>query len=166
VGRLVVVDALPFFSLLFQADATAESVAPAATTFRDAMLATPKEQADAMQAAAVARLVKTESARSAVVAAALRSDRATVANASYELMTTDLRPELGRIQAPVSVIYAYDALFGQTAAFVDALYRSAYAGLANASSMRFVRIDDSFHFVMLDQPQRFAEALEAALVTD
>ena len=71
-------------------------------------------------------------------------------------MTTDLRPELGRIQAPVEVVYAYDPLYGIPAASVDATFANAYAGTRGIS---FKRIDGSFHFVMLDQPQAFAEAV-------
>ncbi|VTP67651.1 Uncharacterised protein [Leclercia adecarboxylata] len=36
---------------------------------------------------------------------------------------------------------------------VDAMYRQAYA---SAKDIHFTRIDDSFHFVMLDQPERFS----------
>ncbi|MBB1603589.1 alpha/beta hydrolase [Variovorax sp. UMC13] len=163
VGGLVVVDALPFFSLLFDPAATVATSTPDAAVFRDNLLSAPKAQADALQAASVARLVKTPSARAAVVEAALRSDRTTVANASYELMTTDLRSELERIRVPVQVIYAWDPLYGVPAAAVDARFRGAYAGLAKA---RFTRIDDSFHFVMLDQPQRFVDALRTSLEPD
>lgn len=163
VGGLVVVDALPFFSLLFDPAATVATSTPGAAVFRNNLLSAPKAQADALQAASVARLVKTPSERAAVVEAALRSDRTTVANASYELMTTDLRPELARIRVPVQVIYAWDPLYGVPAAAVDARFRGAYAGLAKA---RFTRIDDSFHFVMLDQPQRFVEALRTSLEPD
>lgn len=156
VGRLIVVDALPFYTLLINPMATAEAAAPQAAAFRDAMLAAPPAQAEAMQRTAIERLAKTAEARPALVEAALRSDRKTVADATYELMTTDLRPELARIQAPVEVVYAYDPLFGIPAASVDATFANAYAGTPHIS---FKRIDGSFHFVMLDQPQAFAEAV-------
>jgi len=113
-----------------------------------------------MQAASIGRLAKTASARPALVAAGLASDRATVAAATYELMTTDLRPELGRITAPVKVIYAYDAIYGVPAQSIDDLFRTAYAGLATAG---FDRVDGAFHFVMLDQPQAFAALVRSAL---
>jgi len=140
--------------------ATVEKASPRAAAFRDAMIAAPAEQAQAMQAASIARLVKTETARPALIAAGQRSDRVTVANATYELMTTDLRPELSRIEVPVEVIYAYDPIYGVPAGNIDELFRSAYAGLAGAD---FKRIDGSFHFVMLDQPEPFAAAVEAFL---
>ncbi|WP_243054734.1 alpha/beta fold hydrolase [Pseudomonas sp. BP01] len=156
VGRLMVVDALPFYTLLIDPTATAETAAPQAATFRDGMLLAPAAQAEAMQRTAIDRLAKTTAARPALVEAALRSDRRAVADATYELMTTDLRPELGSIQSPVQVVYAYDPLYGIPAASVDATFANAYAGARNIS---FKRIDGSFHFVMLDQPQAFAEAV-------
>lgn len=98
-GRLMVVDALPFYSLLMNPAATVDSVTPQAAAFRDGLMTASDAQADAMQAAAIARLVKTEDARASVIEASLASDRKTVANATYELMTTDLRDELGRISS-------------------------------------------------------------------
>ncbi len=156
VARLMIVDALPFYTLLIDPSATIDTARPHAAALRDAMLAAPAEQAEAMQSAAVARLVKTEAARPALIATGIRSDRSMVADSMYELMTTDLRPELGRIQAPVQVVYAYDPLYGVPASNVDTLFDTAYASAPTAS---FRRIDGSFHFVMLDQPVVFAEAV-------
>ena len=115
-------------------------------------MAAPTDQANAMQSAAIARLVKTEAARPVVIAAGVRSDRKTVADATYELMTTDLRSELKRITTPVEVIYAYDKMYGVPPASIDATFQNAYA---STPQVRFKRIDDSFHFVMLDQPDAF-----------
>ncbi|MCX2890205.1 MULTISPECIES: alpha/beta hydrolase [unclassified Pseudomonas] len=156
VGRLMVVDALPFYTLLIDPAATAATAAPHAARLRDAQLGAPAPQAEAMQRTAIERLAKTPAARPALIDAALRSDRQTVADATYELMTTDLRPELGRIQVPVEVVYAYDPLYGMPAASVDATFRNAYAGTPHIS---FTRIDGSFHFVMLDQPRAFTGAV-------
>ena len=149
VGRLMVVDALPFYSLLMNPTATVDSDTPQAKVFRNALLSATDEQADAMQAAAIARLVKTEDARASVVETGLASDRSTVAKATYELMTI-----------PVEVVYAYDPIYGVPADRIDATFRSAYA---RADTAQFIRIDDSFHFVMLDQPEEFAQAVRAFL---
>lgn len=141
-----------FIRCYFDSSATSETAAPRATQMRDAILAASPEQNETMQHASIARLAKTEAIRPSLVDAAIKSDRKTVADAVYELMTTDLRPELGRIKVPVEVIYAYDELYGVPASNVDAMYRSAYASTPEVS---FSRIDGSFHFVMLDQPERF-----------
>ncbi|HDS1817694.1 TPA: alpha/beta hydrolase [Pseudomonas putida] len=160
VARLMIVDALPFYTLIMDPSATRETAAPHAAALRDALLASPPEQAEALQRASIARLVKSEAARPALLAAAMGSDRQTTAEATYELMTTDLRPELDRIQVPVEVVYAYDPIYGIPAANVEATFRNAYATTPNIS---FKRIDASFHFVMLDQPQAFANAVSAFL---
>ncbi|HEY0052711.1 MAG TPA: hypothetical protein VGB49_04795 [Caulobacteraceae bacterium] len=49
---------------------------------------------------------------------------------------------------------------GRPASVIDEIYRANYAGLEGA---RLVRIDGAYHFVMDDQPERFAEAVEDAL---
>lgn len=158
VGRLLIVDALPFYSLLFDPAATVAGVTPRATGFRDGMLAASPEQFAASQTAAIAGLVKTEAARPKLIAEGGASDRATVANATYELMTTDLRPELKAITAPVEVVYAYDPVYGVPAATIDATFRAAYAATPIVS---FTRIEGSFHFAMIDQPEAFTRAVVA-----
>ncbi len=152
----MIVDAMPFYTLLFDPSATSETAAPHAAAMRDAMLAATPEQVDAMQQASIARLAKTEAARPSLVAAGINSDRKTMADAMYELMVTDLRPELGRIKVPVEVVYAYDLHYGVEASQIDAMFRNAYASTPNIS---FRRIDGSFHFIMLDQPELFAGAV-------
>ncbi len=160
VGRLMIVDALPFYTLMIDPAATTETAVRHATTTRDWLLGQSPEQIKESQRTSIIRLVKTEAARPALVAAGVNSDRKTVADAVYELMITDLRPELARIKAPIEIVYAYDPLFGIPAASVDAMYRQAYA---SAPDIHFTRIDDSFHFVMLDQPERFSSAVESFL---
>lgn len=159
-GRLMIVDALPFYTLMINPAATSETALSQATATRNWLLVQSQEQRMASQKVSVARLVKTETVRPALIAAGINSDTKTVANAMYELMITDLRPELVHIKTSIEVVYAYDALFGVPAAGVDAMYRQAYA---SASDIHFTRIDDSFHFIMLDQPERFSSAVKAFL---
>lgn len=160
VSRLMIVDALPFYSLIIDPTATSETAARHATTTRDWLLGQSAEQMAEYQKASIAGLAKTEAVRPALVAAGINSDRETVANAVYELMITDLRPELVRIRAPIEVVYAYDFLFGIPVTRVDAMYRQAYA---SAPDTHFTRIDDSFHFIMLDQPEKFSSVVASFL---
>ncbi|MEG0001914.1 alpha/beta fold hydrolase [Comamonas sp.] len=159
VGRLVVADALPFYSLLFNPAATVETAAPGARALRDAWLATTQEQLAAMQEAGAARLATGASSRAAVSRWGRDSDRLTVAQAAYELAITDLRPELARITAATTVIYAHHPSYGAVES-VDGAFAAAYQGLGHAS---LVRIDHSRHFVMLDQAERFNAAVVEAL---
>lgn len=160
VGRLMIVDALPFYMLMIDPAATSESASQRAIATRDWILAQSPDEFVAFQKTSIARLAKTEAVRPALLAAGLSSDRRTLADAVYELMITDLRPELDRIRAPIEIVYAYDALFGVPASSVDEMYRRAYT---NAPDIHFTRIDDSFHFIMLDQPERFSSAVQSFL---
>lgn len=159
VGRLVIVDALPFYSLLFSPAATVDTATPGARALRDAWLAATDQQLDAMQDAGAARLATHAESRAAVARWGRNSDRLTVAQAAYELAITDLRPELPKISAPTTVVYAHHPSYGPVEP-VDGLFSAAYQGLGKA---RLVRIDDSRHFVMLDQPDAFNEAVAQAL---
>jgi pimeloyl-ACP methyl ester carboxylesterase len=82
------------------------------------------------------------------------SDPGVVSRATHDLMTTDLTPQLPRIRAPLTVVYASpDA---QANAAIDRSFAHAYAPARNA---RLVRVDNSGHMVMLDRPARFRAAL-------
>lgn len=80
-----------------------------------------------------------------------RSDSGVVAHATRELANTDLTPELPRIKAPLTVVYAVPTT-PQDAAAIDRLYRSSYAG---AKGARLRRVPGATHMIMYSQPQRF-----------
>lgn len=160
VGRVMVVDALPFFSVLFGPTVTVEAVRPQAAAFHDAVIAQAPEAFAAGQDRVMAGLIKTPEARVAPIAWSLATDRGVMARATYDVMTTDLRGDLARITAPVTVLYARDP--GMVAVFsrVDPLYTDNYATL---KGVRLRPVDGAFHFVMLDQPQAFAAEVETFL---
>jgi N-formylmaleamate deformylase len=87
-----------------------------------------------------------------------RSDPDVVAQAMHELSSMDLGPQLARIRAPMMVVYASPD--PQARAALD---RSFTAAFAPARGARLVRIDDSGHMVMLDQPARFQAELRSFL---
>jgi len=161
VGRAMVVDMLPFMGVLFRGpNATPETMRDFADQVRD--------QTQSLHGIAwayvaqhnMASMVKTERLRGAPILHAQSSDRGVAARALHELMVTDLRPELANIKAPVTVLYVQAPNLPLDAAQTDAVYRRAYAGLRHA---RLMRVDDAYHFIMFDQPQRFAAELKAFL---
>lgn len=90
------------------------------------------------------------------------SDQHTVANAFHELIVTDLRPEVARITAPVTVLYVQPANTPTPVSpeQFDATMAGLYAGAPNA---RMVKIDDSRHFIQWDQPARFVGEVAARM---
>ena len=76
-----------------------------------------------------------------------------------EDLETDVRPQLAGIKTPTTLLYPYETTQGPVAG-VTALYSNAYATMPN---IRFVRIDDSRHFIMYDQPAAFDKAVQTFL---
>jgi pimeloyl-ACP methyl ester carboxylesterase len=86
------------------------------------------------------------------------SDPDVVARATHELALLDLAPELPRIKAPLTVVYA--GMDASRSAGIARTYAAAYAGAKDAE---LVRIENSGHMVMYDQPARFRAALKGFL---
>ncbi|MEQ1781606.1 MAG: alpha/beta hydrolase [Hyphomonadaceae bacterium] len=159
-SRVMVVDALPFYSLLYGPTATAEAALPFAEQARTQILAMPDDKFAAAQTQTMAMMSNTEATRPTLVDWSVRSDRHVMAQAMYDAMIDDARPLLPAIKAPVTVLYAWDATMGQPQELADDTFQGAYAGLPTA---KLTRIDGSFHFIMLDQPAAFAAAVTAFL---
>ncbi len=155
VGKLMIVDSLPFYSVLFNPGATVAAVEPQARAMRDQIAALDDASFAAQQNMMTARLVKTPERRQTVIDWSAASDRATFAQAMYEVMTTDMRGELANVSTPITVVYAADAAMAPDAV-IDGLYRGQYGPAPNKT---FVRIDGAFHFIMLDQPAAFQAAV-------
>lgn len=158
IARMVVVDSLPFFPLIFNPAATPELAAPQAEAMRAGIIAQDDATFAASQRAGVTSLVRNPAYHAQVVEWSIASDRETFAGAIHALMTTDLRPRLGDITAPVTVLAAANPYATRT--YVEPLFRDAYSGLNGAE---IVVIEDSFHFIMFDQPAAFEAALRAGL---
>ena len=160
VSRLMVVDSLPFFGLLFGPGTTVDMVTGRGAQMRDGMANGTQEAYAAMETQAIANLVKDPDGRAIATKWALDSDKRVVAQAFYDDLTTDVRPALPKIATPVTMLYPWDAATGRPQAAFDALYTGAYATLPGA---KVKRIDASFHFIMLDQPVAFAAEVETFL---
>lgn len=160
VGRLMSVDSLPFFGALMGPTATVETVRPSAERMT-AMLATASE-ADflAGQRQTANGMSKNAAERERIVEWSLATDRQALAAAMRDVMLTDARPGLAAMTTPVTALYAADAEGGAPAAMADAMWSSQYVGLPGVT---LIRIDGSRHFIMADQPERFAEAVDAFL---
>jgi len=160
VQSVLVVDSLPFFAVLMDPRATVETVKPMAETMRTRVASAYGKPADAaaIEANVKSLALKPESIAKMKLWAAAADPRVT-GQALYEDLTTDIRPDLAAIKTRVTLIVPWnDQAFGEDRTL--AFYRKQYATLPGVT---FVGIGDAGHFVMLDQPQRFAEEVEAFL---
>jgi len=93
-----------------------------------------------------------------------RSDIGATADFAAQVMTADLRPRLPGIKVPVVEISPFNApdfaAMGVDEARKTGYYRMLLAGI---EKLEVVSISPARHFVMFDQPEKFATALDAAL---
>ena len=160
IGRVMSVDSLPFFSALFGSQITAETARPFADQTAAGILAADEAGFRASQTQSAIGLARDPATRAAMVEWSMTSDRQAMAAAIRDVMTTDVRPGLASMATPVWALYAADADGGAPAAMAEGLWTREYAALPG---VRLIRVDGSRHFIMADQPARFAELVDQFL---
>lgn len=163
VGPLVIVDILPYPPAAQQPTATPETMKPQAEALRKGMLAQSPEQRRQMQTAVLQTMI-TDSSKQALAAKwADASDPNTVAQAMYELLTTDLLPELARVKVPTLIIGTWIGLRQyMSREQVEKNFREQYASLAG---YKFVMAEKAKHFVMFDEPEFLFEEMDNFLAS-
>lgn len=101
-----------------------------------------------------------------LAASSSRSNIGATADFAAQVMALDLRPRLGAISVPVVEISPFNApdfaAMGVDEDRKTAYYRMLLAGVAK---LEVVSIPRARHFVMFDQPEQFAAALDGALAS-
>lgn len=160
IARVMTVDSSPFFPSLIARETTAADVQPLAEIARGAILFFGDEALRAQGA----QLGQNLGGAADAVFGTLGwqgGDRRVLAQGLYEVMTTDLRPALPRITAPVTVVYGWSAAEDSPRAQVDALFRDGYRTLRAPPT--YERIEGAQHMVMVDRPAAFAAAMDRFL---
>ncbi len=159
VGRLMIVDTLPFFGAVVGANDVAAAM-PHAASMRDRILNGSQEDYAQGERAFIPSLVKSPEGIKLVTEWALASDKSVVAQAMFEDMTTDLRSKVAEIKTPTTILYAWDTSSRLPQAVADGMYQRSFATMPNKT---IVRIDGSYHFIMLDQPDLFVQQVDQFL---
>jgi pimeloyl-ACP methyl ester carboxylesterase len=152
-GKLLIVDSLPFYGMLFGPGATPDSVRPMVEQMRAGLVS----GTSALQAPP--HMSNTDGGKAKIGAWLQSSDRKTVGEALVEDATTDFRPDLPAISAvPVTVMYAVPS--PDAKAMIAGIYGQAYKALP---TVKLVPVGGSEHFIMLDQAARFEAEVESFL---
>ena len=160
VGRLMIVDALPFYSAMFGPAVTADQARPFAAQAAAGILAADETAFRAQQGQTAASLARDPAMRERIIDWSMASDRHAFAAAMSDVMTTDARPGLAVMTTPVTALYATDPDGGPPPAMAQALWEREYAALPG---VKVIRVDASRHFIMADQPLRFDELVDEFL---
>jgi pimeloyl-ACP methyl ester carboxylesterase len=156
IGRIMVVDAAPFFPSLISPQARVADVEPVARMGYQALMLLGDQ---ALRDAGSSLGIQLGGASNTVFDAIgwQGGDRTTLAQSLYEVMTLDLRPRLARVTAPVTVVYGWSANRTSPRAHVDHLFQQSFRGLPTPA--RFERIEGAEHMVMIDRPVPFMQAV-------
>ena len=159
IGRVMVVDSSPFFPSLVRSDATVGDVEPIA---RIAYQAVQFLDDETLRTQGRSLGLELGGAADTLFDAMgwQGGDRQVLAQALYEVMTLDLRGRLRDIRAPVTVVYGSSTDRTSPRRDLGRLLRASYA---NLPSTRFEPIAGAEHMVMIDQPTRFAAAVDRFL---
>lgn len=144
VGKLMVVDMLPQPAGLFGGSASGLG------SLADQIASTPSGR----------RLIGALVGRFGADASGMRSDADVVAQATHDLARTNLGPELPRIAAPMTVLFASPGTSSPDHARIVQQYRASYAG---ARTAKLRPVPESGHMIMYDQPKRFRAEMKAFL---
>jgi pimeloyl-ACP methyl ester carboxylesterase len=158
IGRGIAVDGAPFLPALIDPNATVESVTAKAKAMTDGMRGDPEKFAAGIRAF-MGSMMHDPNKFPAVIDASAKSDAKTTADSMFFMFQTDLRPDLGKITAPIVTIVADND--GQVPR--DALESIWHAEIDKVAHHELVVIEHAKHFVMLDQPDAFNAALDKAL---
>jgi pimeloyl-[acyl-carrier protein] methyl ester esterase len=133
---------------------------PAAEQTAQTLLALSDESFRAAQVGSAQGMTRDAALRVRLVDWTTGSDRKAMAAAMRDVLLTDARPGLANLSVPVTALYASDADGGAPAAQADQAWGHEYATLPG---VKLIRVDGSRHFIMADQPQRFAELVDQFL---
>lgn len=162
VGKLMIVDALPFIGTLFNPAATVDSVKPQAEQMAAMMRAQHGQHAptgpvsDPGPVSMVGGMSNQPAGRTAILGWMRAADARVTAQVFHDVMTTDMRGELAAVAAPVTLLYAQDDSL-MPAERAKAAFEPQYVGVAKFTAQM---VPGSRHFIMLDQPEAFAKAVD------
>jgi pimeloyl-ACP methyl ester carboxylesterase len=161
---IIAVDGLPFLPGIQRPGATVESSKAMAENMRNIMGNQTPEMTKASQKMYLPMMITDTTKMKFVAEMATQSDSKTIGEAMYELYTTDLRPEVSKIQCPVQLQGSWIGYkdYGATHATALKSYQEQVASIKKVS----VEINDTAkHFIFYDDPTWFYSKTDAFLKT-
>jgi len=158
--KMIIVDSYPFMSAAFNPNATEESTIPQANMMKKMILSTPDSAFAEQQKLTMATMMNDPKKIEIATTWSLNSSRETIAEAMYELMTTDLRDKVSEIKIPILVLGSWYAAkdYGITKEMIERRYKSQFQGV---SSVEIKIAATAKHFIMWDEPNWFYKEVKA-----
>lgn len=162
IGAVVAVDGVPFASALMNPRAAPSDLTAQADRLRALYRSLTPEQLEMQTRMGLQAMVTDPAEVPRLAGWAKHSDPASAGQALYDLMTTDLRPAVGRIESDLLVVAAGKA-FASNANGLEAVKRAYEAQVTTVPRHRVLVADRALHFVMLDDPTFLLTAMDEFL---
>ncbi|WP_420551974.1 alpha/beta fold hydrolase [Tenacibaculum aiptasiae] len=150
-SKIIIIDSYPFGPLVYNPNATKQNIKPQAKQMKEMLLVASNSQFAAQQETALKMMITDSNNIKLATKWSLESDRATIAQSTFELMITDLRPEIKKVTIPILVLGSWYGLknYGFTEEIVKANYKNQFI---TAKNCKIKIAKKAKHFIMLDDP--------------
>jgi pimeloyl-ACP methyl ester carboxylesterase len=166
VGKVMVVDMLPYLGIMMRRPGmTDEQMQQQIDQLHGMMANATPDQRRMFTSMSISQMVNTESEKQAIIDASLASDQAVSAQGFTDLLSTSLLDDVGRIRAPMVVLYVQPSGAAQqqiTPEQIDRAYQLSYRAAPQAV---VTRVPNSAHFIMYDNAPFFQAQLRTFLTT-
>ena len=154
IEKLIIVDSYPDMVHALNPYAKEEEIITQAKLMRQMIENSVDSIFELQQRFAIQTMVSKPGQVEEILGWTLNSNRATIGQAMFELMTTDLRNQLPQIDVPMLVIGSWAGArdFGVTKEMVLTTFENQYA---NAPQCKILIAENAKHFIMLDEPDWF-----------
>jgi pimeloyl-ACP methyl ester carboxylesterase len=162
IKKAIIVDSFPFYSAAMNPLATESNMREMAGQMRQMITGLSEDQYRDQQEASAATMTTNAEKSPLLIKWSLESDRSTIAQAMYELMTTDYRSELSEVKTPLLVLGAWYSAknYGMTEEMARKTFEDQYR---LASSVQIEMAPTAHHFIMWDNPEWFMQQVESFL---
>ena len=161
-GPIIAIDGVPFISALRDSTTTAAAAKAQAEAIRVMYEGLTAEQVAAQTSMGAASMTRDSAAAVRIVEWARGSHPPTTGAAIAEMLTTDLRDDVGAIRTPVLLIGAGSGMPDAMQTTMKQAYASQISRIPNARLEWFA---DARHFIMFDEPARLVRVIDAFLGT-
>lgn len=160
--KIIIVDSYPFYSAMMNSVMTVETAKAQAIMMKNMTKGTTDDLFLMQQKQMMPTMIEDSVKIAKAIQWSLDSDRNTIAQAMYELMTTDLRTETGKVNCPILVLGSWYAgkNYGITAQSVFDNYSEQFK-LAEHCTIKVAQT--ARHFIMYDEPEWFIQTVKQFL---
>lgn len=158
--EIVIVDSYPFMAAAYNPNASVDSILPQAQQTREMIISTSDSLFMQQQKLTLPTMITDSENISTAIEWSLQSDRETIAQAIYELMTTDLRDEIERIKIPILVLGSWYGAknYGITKELVKNNYENQFS---KSKDYKIEIAETAKHYIMWDEPTWFVKSVKS-----